>query len=152
MPSFLSKKQIKKLKQGQEAAFRSPIPTQMVSNGEFVPLPQSKEQRQVEGRIKEMADEFGKPHGLNRRQFLGTAAGMATAFLAMNEVFGTVFNVNRAEAAEHGAADERAKALASQFIFDDQTHLVHDGFAQEGYWGWGSLPLKTGTLPSPRNN
>ena len=31
-----------------EAAFRSPVPTQIVSNGEYNPLPQTAKQKQVE--------------------------------------------------------------------------------------------------------
>ena len=36
---------------------------------------------------------------MSRRQFLASAAGMAAAFLAMNEVFGPLFESRRAEAA-----------------------------------------------------
>ena len=42
--------------EGAENAFHSPIPTQVVSNGEFNPPPQSAQQKQVEARIKELAD------------------------------------------------------------------------------------------------
>ena len=71
-----------------EAAFRSPIPTQMVSNGEYNPLPQTPKQKQVEFLIKEMADKEAKRHNMSRRQFLATSAGMATALFAMNQVSG----------------------------------------------------------------
>ena len=37
---------------------------------------------------------------MDRRRFLATSAGMATAFLAMNKVFGPIFNVSEAEAAD----------------------------------------------------
>ena len=69
---------------------------------------------------------------MNRRQFLASSAGMAAAFLAMNEVFGSVFEVSRAEAADAGRRRRRAGALAGQFIFDDQTHFVRDDFKQDG--------------------
>ena len=132
---LLSERELQSLKPAQEAAFRSPIPTQMISNGEFTPLPQSEEQRRVEARIKEMADEHGRKLGMGRRRFLASASGMAAAFLAMNEVFGPVFEVSRAEAAQPEVAKARADGLANQFIFDDQTHFVHDGFNQEGLLG-----------------
>jgi len=137
MPHFFSDDELKRMRPAQRSAFRSPVPTQMVSNGEFNPLPQSPQQRQVEGRIKELADELGGKQGLDRRRFLGTAAGMAAAFLAMNEVFGPVFEVSRAEAATPEMAQARADALRNQFIFDDQTHFVHDDFEQEGLLGLG---------------
>jgi hypothetical protein len=60
---------------------------------------------------------------------------MAAAFLVMNEVFGRLFDVSEAEAAEPGRADARASALAGQFIFDDQTHFVRDDFNQAGLLG-----------------
>ncbi len=107
----------------------------MISNGEFNPLPQSEKQKKVEARIKELADHHGARMGMNRREFLRTSSGMAAAFLAMNEVFGPLFSVSEAEAADHGHANERAMALRNQFIFDVQTHFVHDGYTQEGILG-----------------
>src|SRR5262249_42617826 len=83
-------------------------------------------------RIKDMAGSLAPKHGVSRRQFLASSAGMAAAFLAMNEVFGPLFDVSRAEAQTPGVADQRAGALAGQFILDDQTHLGRDDFTQEG--------------------
>jgi len=55
--------------------FESPIPTQMVSNGEYMPVPQTRKQQQVEARIKELADAASKKLGMSRRKFLpGRAA------------------------------------------------------------------------------
>src|SRR5260221_12054567 len=69
---------------------------------------------------------------MDRRQFLRTSSGMAVAFAAMNEVFGPLFNVGRAEAAEPEAAAERARALSRQFILDHPVHFVRDAFKEEG--------------------
>jgi hypothetical protein len=132
MPHYLSPDELRRIAPAESAAFRSPVPTQIVSNGEFNPLPQTREQERVEARIKEMADELGPRHGMNRRQFLGSAAGMAAAFLAMNEVFGPVFEVSGAEAQQPGVAAARAGAMAGQFIVDVQTHFVRDDFKQDG--------------------
>jgi uncharacterized protein len=90
--------ELARLEPADEAAFRSPVPTQIVSNGEFNPLPQTRQQKQVEDRIKEIADAQSLRLVLDRRQFLRSAAGMTAAFVAMNEVFGPLFNVGRAEA------------------------------------------------------
>jgi hypothetical protein len=120
-----------------DIGFTSPIPTQIVSNGEYNPPPQSEKQRQVEGRIKELADQYAHKLNMDRRQFLKTASGMAVAFLAMNQVFGPVFDVSEAEAADIDLANARAKALKGQFIFDDQTHFVRDDFDKEGLLGLG---------------
>jgi len=132
MAHYLSPRELKRTSPAETASFRSPIPTQIVSNGEFNPLPQTRAQQRVEARIKELADGLGRRHGMDRRQFLASAAGMTAAFLAMNEVFGPVFEVNPAEAAEPGAAEARAGALAGQFIFDAQTHFVRDDFQHGG--------------------
>jgi predicted TIM-barrel fold metal-dependent hydrolase len=109
-----------------DKAFASPIPTQVVSNGEFVPPKQSEQQRKVEARLKELADQLGAKQGLSRRQFLASSAGMSAAFLVMNEVYGSLFNVNRAEASTPELATERSAALSSQFIVDPHTHYIHD--------------------------
>src|SRR3954467_7505296 len=122
MGSFLSGPELAGLAPAEQAAFHSPVPTQMVSNGEFNPLPQSPAQGKVEARIGEIAEQQGRRLGLDRRAFLRTGSGMAAAFLAMNEVFGQLFEVGRAEAAEPEAAAVRSEALCGQFIFDDQLH------------------------------
>ncbi|HJQ57619.1 MAG TPA: amidohydrolase family protein [Vineibacter sp.] len=137
MVHLLSEQALQALRPAQEHAFRSPVPTQMISNGEFTPLPQSAQQRRVEARIKELATLYGRKQGMNRRRFLSTASGMATAFLAMNDVFGPLFNVSTAEAREPDVAKARADALSTQFVFDIQTHFVHDGFKHEELLGLG---------------
>jgi predicted TIM-barrel fold metal-dependent hydrolase len=132
MPHYLSDEELQQTAPAETATFRSPIPTQIVSNGEFNPLPQTREQRAVEARIKDYAEALSPRHGMTRRRFLASSAGMAAGFLAMNDVFGHVFEVSRAEAATPGVAEQRADALSGQFIIDDQTHFVRDDFKQEG--------------------
>jgi predicted TIM-barrel fold metal-dependent hydrolase len=118
-----------------EKAFDSPIPTQIISNGEYNPMPQTRQQKQVEELIGQMADEHAKKHGMSRRQFLRTPSGMALGFIAMNMVFGEHFGVSEAEASDLDAAGERLATYKGQFIFDDQTHFVRDDFKQEGLLG-----------------
>src|SRR5437879_6514842 len=98
-----------------------PIPTQVVSNEEFYPLPQTAKQRAMEHRMSEMASANAKKMGMDRRRFLGTSCGMAMAFAAMNSVFGHYFKVNAAEMFDPAAAAEGKK---DYFIFDVQTHHV----------------------------
>ena len=135
MPHYLSDEELSRTAPAEMASFAAPVPTQIVSNGEFNPLPQTREQQQVEARIKEMADGLAPRHGMNRRQFLASSAGMAAAFLAMNEVFGPLFEVGPAEAQTPGVANQRAGALSKQFIIDAQTHFVRDDFNQAGLLG-----------------
>ncbi len=134
MGIYLSDREMAQL-EPSENGFRSPVPTRIVSNGEFNPLPQTAQQKQVEARIKDLADKHGTKLGMDRRQFLRTSCGMAAAFVAMNNVFGHVFDVSEAEAADPGQAAERAEAVKHQFILDDQTHFVHDKYAHKELLG-----------------
>src|SRR5919197_3242336 len=134
MGIYLSDRELAQV-ESAEKAFRSPVPTQIISNGEFNPLPQTPQQQQVEARIKELADTHSAKLGMDRRQFLRTSCGMAAAFVALNNVFGRLFEVSEAEAADPAQTAERAQALQNQFIFDDQTHFVHDKFEQKGLLG-----------------
>src|SRR4029453_18144493 len=64
---------------------RGPIPTRMISNGEYMPVPQTEQQRHVETRIDPLADEASQRLGISRRKFLHGSGGMAATLLAMNE-------------------------------------------------------------------
>src|SRR5215467_11915852 len=129
MGSWLSEREQRLVAGAKTASAETPIPTQIVSNGEYLPPPQSETQKRVEQRIFELADANGKRLGLSRRQFMQTGCGMAAAFLAMNEVYGTrVFQVDAAEAREPELTRARAQGLSGQFIFDVQTHFVRDDF------------------------
>jgi len=103
--------------------FCSPIPTQNVSNGEYLPKPQTEKQQQVEARIKELADGAAKTLGVSRREFLASSGGMAASLIAMNDVYGKFFAVDKAELFEPAAA--AANGLPSDvFVVDDQLHFV----------------------------
>ena len=55
---WFSKDQRKKVSEAYKKDFESPIPTQMVSNGEYVPLPQTEKQKEFVSRLHETADKF----------------------------------------------------------------------------------------------
>src|SRR5262247_3377885 len=128
MSSWLSEREQRLVAGAEAISAATPIPTQIVSNGEYLPPPQSETQKHVERRMLELADVSSKRLGLNRRQFMQTSCGMAAAFLAMNEIYGNVFEVTAAEAREPELMQARAQSLAGQFIFDVQTHFVRDDF------------------------
>ena len=102
-----------------------PLPTRLVSNEEFPPLPQTAAQRAVERRILDEAARLAPRLGLQRREFLRTTGGMAVSLLAMNAVFGRFFDVSPVEAAEPSAFAERAGA--APFVVDVQLHYVSAG-------------------------
>ena len=110
MSNQLTDEELAALMPSELCQYQTPIPTQIVSSDEFYPDPQNERQREVEARLLAMADDLGGKQGLDRRRFFQTAAGMAASFVAMNEVYGALFDVTRAEAATPAMADERANA------------------------------------------
>jgi len=142
---LLSDAELASLLPAETHAFAGPIPTQCVSSDEFMPVPQTRQQRRVEARLKDVGSELARRQGMTRRRFFGTAAGMAAAFMAMNEVYGALYDVTRAEAQTPEMAKERAGALAKQFVMDCHTHFLRDdtrimGFVRQreavGKAGW----------------
>jgi hypothetical protein len=125
--------ELEQLLPAEAASFASPIPTQFVASDEFSPLPQTARQKQVEARIKDLGSRLAKHQGLTRRKFFKTAAGMAAAFVAMNDVYGPVFGVSNAEAATPEMANDRAKALSNEFIMDMHTHFLRDDTRLVGF-------------------
>jgi len=123
---LLSDQELASLLPAETHTFPGPIPTQCVSSDEFMPVPQTPQQRRVETRLKELGSTLAHRHGATRRQFFRTASGMAAAFLAMNEVYGALYDVTRAEAQTPEMAKERAAALAKQFVMDCHTHFLRD--------------------------
>ena len=63
---WLTEKERSQTKHADDAAFASPVPTQIVSNGEYNPLPQTDKQKLVESRIKELADQYAKKLNMDR--------------------------------------------------------------------------------------
>jgi hypothetical protein len=53
----LSEREMGEVEAADEVAFRSPVPTQMVSNCEYNPIPQTEDQRKVESLIKSKAEK-----------------------------------------------------------------------------------------------
>src|SRR5262245_13693696 len=102
---------------------QAPIPTRMISNGEYMPVPQTEQQRRVEARVEALAEEASQRLGISRRKFLHSSGGMAATLLAMNEVFGRFFNVSLDELFEP-AAYAAAAPPRDLFVFDDQLHFV----------------------------
>ena len=105
-----------------------PIPTHLVSNEEyFPPFLQTSHQKQVEARVLDAVDQVPKRLNISRRQFLATSAGLATSFLALNEVFRdyahgeALFRMAKDSGFDHAAflADGPPSDL---FVFDDQCH------------------------------
>src|SRR5438128_803620 len=85
----------------------SPVPTQVVSNEEFIPRPQNARQKQVEALIGTLAEEKSRKLAMDRRAFMASSMGLATAFLAMNRVYGNYWDVEEVETLEPAAGAEK---------------------------------------------
>lgn len=142
---------IRKSDRDRETGNATPIPTQIVGNEEFEPLPQTPDQQRVEQRIFQLADQYSRKLGISRRAFLRTSGGMAVSFMAMNEVFGPAFLVSEAEAAEPAASREMWPK--KEFILDLQTHHVKDSMSGPTVFrsltgNFGLNPLLSGVAPA----
>ena len=145
---FLSAEELGQLLPSETTAFPGPIPTQIVSSDEYYPTSQTPRQRAVEARVKALGAELAKRQGITRRRFFQTAAGMAAAFLVMNEVYGPLYDVSRAEAADGDVAQERAQALRGQFIMDTHTHFLRDDTRIQGFLRQREAVGKAGWNPA----
>ena len=118
---------VPKWQRDQMRGVDSPMPTQPVSNEEFLPRPQNNQQQQWEQLIGELAGEKSKQLGMERRDFMRSSMGMATAFLASNMVYGPNWDVDAAETLEPAATEEKFPK-GEYFVVDVQTHFT-DGVA-----------------------
>ena len=122
--SWFSEEQLDGLVSAEDDTFKSPIPTQMVSNGEYLPNPQTWEQKKCEARIQELAGQAAKKLGISRRRFLASSGGIAAAFAAMNEAHGAeYFKVDDEEMFEDGAHAKNGPP-GDLFVLDDQLHTI----------------------------
>jgi uncharacterized protein len=122
--SWFSEAQLDRLAPADHAdRVHSPIPTQMVSNGEYMPIGQTDKQKEVEARLAALSEQAAKQLGMSRRKFLTTTGGFAASFIAMNQVFGEFFDVRPIDMLipEAYAAGGLPKGI---FVFDDQTHII----------------------------
>jgi uncharacterized protein len=106
----------------------SPIPTRVLTNGEFDPPPQTPDQRRVETAMGTLSIRYGRAQGLVPGQYLRTPSGLAAGFMAMNMVYGDHFRVSHEEAEYPDEAEKQWRSLAGQFVFDVQTHYVHENY------------------------
>jgi uncharacterized protein len=137
---------------GMQQGLRSavPLPTRLVSNEEFPPIPQTPAQRRVESRILAEAERLAPRLGLSRREFLSRSGGMAASLLAMNAVFGHFFDVLPVEAADAAAFQERSGPPF--FIFDVQLHYVSAGYDPSNAEGSRKGAVSKGALLGLRRN
>lgn len=102
----------------------SPIPTQVVSNEEFLPRPQTEKQKQVESLTMEMGAANARKLNMSRRAYMASSLGITTALLAQNRVFGAVWDIDKEEQFSLAAVQEKLTGgkKGKYFIIDVQAH------------------------------
>ena len=115
---------IRKIDRDLKKGVDSPMPTQVVSNEEFLPRPQTQRQKQLEELIGEMGDARARKLNIDRRAFMASSMGLATCFAASNRVYGKVFDVDEAETCELAAIDEKYPK-SEYFVIDVQAHFTN---------------------------
>jgi hypothetical protein len=144
---FLSDEDLAALVPSELVGEPTPIPTQIVASDEYFPAAQNAKQREVEARLLAMGDALANKQGMSRRRFFQTAAGMAAAFVAMNQTYGNLFAATPAEAATPELADARAAGLKNQFIMDMHTHFLRDDTRLTGFVNMRQAVGKAGWNP-----
>ena len=122
---------IHKFQRDKNKGVDSPLPTQAVSNEEFIPRPQSEPQKMVEHLINEMAEVRAPKLGMDRRSFMASSMGLATCFLASNKVFGKVWEVDEIESWEPAPIAEKWPK-GEYFVIDVQAHFTN-GLPLQGF-------------------
>jgi len=118
---------IRKADRDRKKGVDSPMPTQLVSNEELIPRRQNADQKKMEHLIGEMSAARASKLNMDRRDFMRTSMGLATCFLASNEVYGNNFEVEEVESYEAEATAEKYPK-SEYFIIDVQAHFTN-GFA-----------------------
>src|SRR2546430_13847576 len=90
--SWFSEAQLDRLAPADHAdPAHSPIPTQMVSNGEYMPIGQTDKQKEVEARLPALSERVGKQLRMARPKFPAPPGGLAASVHPEDPGFGGVF-------------------------------------------------------------
>ena len=125
---------------------RLPIKLDSASNGEYWPIPLGAVHHHARRLALEAAASNARRTGVDRRGFLVSACGVATALLGMNDAYaaaglrGGWFDVPREAALDLHAA--RSSVDGNEFIFDVQGHFVNPSGAWTKTLPPGARPLQ----------
>ncbi len=103
-----------------------PVPPVIVSNGEYTPPRQADGLRRYQRLMLERGERMAARAGMRTRDWLRTPVAMASAFAALNQVYGPHFSIACGEDEDPDQAEQRRERLAAQFVFDDQVHFLRD--------------------------
>ena len=116
---------------------RLPIKLDSTSNGEFMPIPLDTINVRANQLAQRSASENARRRGVDRRAFMVSACGAASALLALNAAnaasgrIGGFFELEQVAAVDPGVALDRLGGR--EFVFDVQGHFVgQHGLGQTG--------------------
>ena len=144
---FLSDEMISGLLPAETASFPSPVPTQIVSSDEYLPTPQTAQQREVAGAADRDERPAGEAAGDVAPPVLPDRRGHGRVVCRDESgVRPTIFKVERGRGGDPRARQPaRRRRNSGQFIFDGHTHFLRDdtrltafvkGREAVGQWGW----------------
>lgn len=114
--------------QNDPEGLRLPVKLDSTSNGEFTPIPLDKVHLLANETAQRAATTHARGLGMSRREFMVSAAGTASALLAMNAAYAAAGNLGGLFALSPAAAKDPALARnelgGGEFIFDVQGHFV----------------------------
>ena len=119
----------------------TPFPFHSVSNGEWNPPSPSRKQRAAARLYVEEAESRARRLGISRREFMRSAAGMATAFMVLNTVAGLACTGPEAVlpvTADQCDDPEAAAELFTSdfFVMDVQLHHVDTAVFPQPFWSF----------------
>jgi hypothetical protein len=110
-----------------------PLDVMPISNGEFIPLPPSRQEIAIMALQEQEGERIRRKLGMSRRDFVRSAAAMAVGFWAVEQIMGggsaRADHTNGAECALDNP-NAQLNNLPGEFIFDIQTHHVDE----DGLW------------------
>jgi hypothetical protein len=127
---MLTPEELEKLS-GAESLFPSPIPVQVSSSDEYMPPPQSAQQKEFEARVKSLGAEHGEEAQHDAPQFLQDFGRHGRRLRrderGLRERHPAVYEVLKNEATNLDVAQARSDSLKNQFIMDMHTHFLREG-------------------------
>jgi uncharacterized protein len=87
-----------------ERAPALPLPSRIVSNGEYTPPPQSRRLKDYEARLLDGSAKLARKLAMPQQSLLRQPIGFGLAFASLNQAFGAHFQVGAGEASDLEAA------------------------------------------------
>ncbi len=115
----------KRKKTDPELPMLTPIPLGNKSNGEFF-WEQTPGERKIQDLIFRTADEHSRRLGIDRRDFLASALGMATSLWAINVASGCGGDGGGFNVGKNPVECDTEVFVGDEFILDLQTHHIED--------------------------